>query len=123
MEKKKTCATCQHSGIWGNRLVCWLSSDDEICTVSEDYNCEDYDEKKDKKEPPTLAKLPKKQKRQGMSASLKKAQQNYSKKCKMLQVRLNKETEADLIEWVERGQAATRIKELIREDIRKNPVK
>lgn len=58
-----------------------------------------------------------------MKESLKKAQQNYSKKCKMLQVRINKETEADLIEWVERGQAATRIKELIREDIRKNPVK
>lgn len=58
-----------------------------------------------------------------MRESLKKAQHNYSKKCKMLQVRLNKETEADLIEWTERGQAATRIKELIREDIRKNPVK
>lgn len=53
-----------------------------------------------------------------MKESLKKAQQNYSKKCKMLQVRINKETEADLIEWVERGQAATRIKRLIREAIK-----
>ena len=58
-----------------------------------------------------------------MRESLKKAQQNYSKKCKMLQVRINKETEPDLIEWVNKGQAATRIKELIREDIKKHPVK
>lgn len=58
-----------------------------------------------------------------MNESLKKAQETYNKKCKMLQVRINRETETDIIEWTERNQAATRIKELIREDIKKNPVK
>ena len=58
-----------------------------------------------------------------MNEALKKAQQTYAKKCKFVQVRVNRETEADILEWIERNQAATRIKELIREDIKKNPVK
>lgn len=58
-----------------------------------------------------------------MKDALKKAQKAYNKKCKMLQVRINKETEKDILEWTERNPAATRIKELIREDIKKNPVK
>ena len=58
-----------------------------------------------------------------MDDALKKAQHAYTKKCKMLQVRINKETEQDIIEWTKRNKAATRIKELIREDIKKNPVK
>lgn len=58
-----------------------------------------------------------------MNESLKRAQSNYTKKCKMIQVRVNKETETDILEWIGRGQAATRIKELIRADIKKNPVK
>lgn len=57
-----------------------------------------------------------------MNEPLKKAQHSYNKKCKMLQVRINKETERDILEWTERNQAATRIKELIREDIKKNPI-
>lgn len=56
-----------------------------------------------------------------MNESLKKAQKAYNQKCKMLQIRINKETEADILEWVSRNRFATRIKELIREDIRKNP--
>ena len=57
-----------------------------------------------------------------MNESLRQAQKAYTKKCKMLQVRINKETEKDILEWTERNQAATRIKELIREDIKRNPV-
>lgn len=57
-----------------------------------------------------------------MKEPLKKAQKAYNKKCKMLQVRINRETEQDILAWTERNQAATRIKELIREDIKKNPI-
>lgn len=57
-----------------------------------------------------------------MNEALKKAQATYNKRCKMVQVRVNKDTEKDILEWIERGQAATRIKELIRADMKKNPV-
>lgn len=56
-----------------------------------------------------------------MQESLKRAQDAYEKKCKKFVLRLNMETEADIIEWLSRGKAGTRIKELIREDIKKNP--
>lgn len=58
-----------------------------------------------------------------MNESLKKAQKAYNKKCKMVQIRINKETDTDILEWMSRNRSATRIKELIREDIRKNPLK
>lgn len=51
-----------------------------------------------------------------MKESLKRAQGKYHAKCKILNIRFNKETEADLIEWIARGNAGTRIKELIREN-------
>ena len=57
-----------------------------------------------------------------MLESLKKAQSAYAQKCKIVNIRFNKETEQDLIEWLSRGSAATRIKQLIREDIKNNPV-
>ena len=57
-----------------------------------------------------------------MNEALKRAQSSYNKRCKMVQVRVNKDTEKDILEWIERGQAATRIKELIRADMKKNPV-
>lgn len=57
-----------------------------------------------------------------MNESLKKAQKAYNQKCKMLQIRINKETETDILEWVSRNRSATRIKELIREDIKNNPI-
>lgn len=54
-----------------------------------------------------------------MNESLKKAQKTYSAKCKILTVRINKETEPDLIEWLEKneGSAGTKIKELIRQSM------
>lgn len=58
-----------------------------------------------------------------MRESTKRAQANYQKKCKQFPLRINKETESDIMEWIARGNAATRIKKLIREDIKKNPVK
>ena len=58
-----------------------------------------------------------------MKESLKKAQETYRQKCKILNLRINKETEADVLEWIERGNAGTRIKQLIREDLKKNPAK
>ena len=58
-----------------------------------------------------------------MRESTKRAQENYQKKCKVLPLRINKETEADIIAWLAKGKAATRIKQLIREDMKKNPVK
>ena len=52
-----------------------------------------------------------------MKESLKKAQANYQKKCKVYNIRINTETEADLLAWMQEGKAATRIKKLIRDDI------
>ena len=53
-----------------------------------------------------------------MKESLKKAQANYQKKCKVYNIRINTETEADLLAWMQEGRAATRIKKLIRDDIK-----
>lgn len=58
-----------------------------------------------------------------MNEALKRAQLAYAKKCKFVQLRFNTETETELVEWLNRGNTATRIKELIREDLKKNPVK
>ncbi len=51
-----------------------------------------------------------------MRESLKKAQKDYNAKCKIVNIRINKETEPDLIKWLEdnEGQVGTKIKELIR---------
>lgn len=57
-----------------------------------------------------------------MNEALKRAQAAYSKKCKFVQLRFNTETETELIEWLNRGNTATRIKKLIRKDLEKNPV-
>lgn len=50
------------------------------------------------------------------SESLVRAQEKYQGKCKILTVRFNRETDADLIEWLNRnqGQASTKIKDMIR---------
>lgn len=57
-----------------------------------------------------------------MRESTKRAQAVYDKKCKIYTLRVNLETEADLAEWLARGQASTRIKALIRKEIKNNPV-
>jgi len=56
-----------------------------------------------------------------MNESLKNAQKEYTKKCKLVTIRMNRETEADLIAWVEanEGKAGTIIKDLIREQLKK----
>lgn len=53
------------------------------------------------------------------SDALKKAQAKYSEKCKIVTIRLNRETETDLVEWFEKneGQASTIIKKMIRESL------
>ena len=56
-----------------------------------------------------------------MRESLKRAQRVYSKKCKIFSLRVNRETEPDLIDWLKLPDAGTRIKELIRQDIKKDP--
>ncbi len=57
-----------------------------------------------------------------MRESTKRAQAVYDKKCKIYTLRVNLETEADLAEWLARGQASTRIKALIKKEIENNPV-
>ena len=54
-----------------------------------------------------------------MRESLERAQVNYQKKCKVITIRFNKETEADLIRWLEdhEGQAGTLIKEMIKKEL------
>ena len=54
-----------------------------------------------------------------MNESLKKAQKAYGQKCKVVNIRVNKETEADILAWLSKGPAAPRIKALIRQDINK----
>lgn len=51
---------------------------------------------------------------------LKKAQEKYQEKCKILTIRVNRETEADIIEWLEKndGKVGTLIKEMIRSSLR-----
>lgn len=56
-----------------------------------------------------------------MKESLKKAQENYRKKCRIYQFRVNRETEADIADWLDKGDTARRLKALIRQDINKNP--
>ena len=58
-----------------------------------------------------------------MRDSLKKAQENYRKKCKIYQFRVNKETEGDVADWLEQGNTAARLKQLIRQDIKNTPRK
>lgn len=58
-----------------------------------------------------------------MQESLKKAQETYRQKCQIINIRVNKETESDIIEWLRRGDVAPRIKKLIRDDINKSPAK
>lgn len=53
-----------------------------------------------------------------MRESLKRAQANYASKCKMFTLRINKETEPDILHWMEQPGAGTRIKQLIREDLK-----
>lgn len=57
-----------------------------------------------------------------MRDSLKQAQANYNKKCRLFQIRINKETEPDVDKWLSRPNAGTRIKQLIRQDIENNPL-
>lgn len=57
-----------------------------------------------------------------MNETLKRAQETYRQKCKIINIRVNKETEADIVEWLDRGDTSARIKKLIREDIKNNPV-
>lgn len=56
-----------------------------------------------------------------MKDSLKRAQAAYSKKCKIFSLRVNRDTEPDIIEWLSKPNAGTRIKQLIRQDIN-NPL-
>lgn len=57
-----------------------------------------------------------------MSESLQRAQANYQDKCKVITIRFNRETEPELVEWLEthaeRRSAGTIIKDLIRQNIR-----
>ena len=57
-----------------------------------------------------------------MRESTKRAQAAYDKKCKIYTLRVNLETEADLAEWLSRGHTSTRIKALIKNDLKNNPV-
>lgn len=52
-----------------------------------------------------------------MNESQKKAQEAYDKKCKIVTIRLNRDTESDLVEWFEKnpGTASTKIKQMIRD--------
>lgn len=52
-----------------------------------------------------------------MKLSVKKAQETYDKKCKIVTIRLNRDTESDLVEWFEKnpGTASTKIKQMIRD--------
>ena len=54
-----------------------------------------------------------------MNESMKKAQRAYQEKCKIITVRVNRETEPDIIQWLEQneGSAGTKIKELIRQSM------
>lgn len=44
----KYCKNCEFSGYYGNKLVCWLYSDDEvICLDAEEIACDDYKERRE----------------------------------------------------------------------------
>lgn len=51
-----------------------------------------------------------------MNEALNRAQANYQKKCKVITIRFNRDTDADLIRWLEEneGQAGRIIKDMIR---------
>lgn len=57
-----------------------------------------------------------------MYESLKKAQASYREKCRIVNLRVNKETELDIIAWLdfqmEHGGVSKALKELIRDDYR-----
>ena len=57
-----------------------------------------------------------------MNEALKRAQANYNKKCRVLVLRINRETEPDIIKWLDQGRVATRIKQLIKQDIKEHPL-
>ena len=53
------------------------------------------------------------------SEALKKAQKKYDSKCYSFHMRLNKEKDSDLIEWIStQPSACARLKELIRNEIK-----
>lgn len=53
-----------------------------------------------------------------MNEGLKKRQAEYNKKCKLFQLRINREKEADIIHWLEaQDNPSGKIKELIRKEI------
>lgn len=53
-----------------------------------------------------------------MKESMKKAQAEYNKKCKLFQLRINREKEADIIKWLEdQENPSGKIKELIRKEM------
>lgn len=58
-----------------------------------------------------------------LSDSLLRAQAEYQIKCKVISIRFNRETEPELIEWLEahakKRNTGTIIKDLIREEIKK----
>lgn len=58
-----------------------------------------------------------------MSESLLRAQAEYQEKCKVISIRFNRETEPELVEWLENHaknrNAGTIIKDLIRKEIEK----
>ena len=56
---------------------------------------------------------------EAMRESLKRAQAEYMKKCKIFSLRVNKETESDIIDWLAQPRAGSRLKALIRANIRK----
>lgn len=55
-----------------------------------------------------------------MTDERKQQQKAYNAKCKIITVRVNKETEPDIIKWLEDngGQAGTLIKQMIRDSIK-----
>ena len=57
-----------------------------------------------------------------MNEALKRAQANYNKKCKVYVIRVNRETEPEVVEWLERGKIAPRLKALIKKDIKEHPL-
>lgn len=54
-----------------------------------------------------------------MQDSLKKAQAEYNKKCYIFNLRLNQETDADIIKWLEQQpNKAGAIKKILRDNIK-----
>lgn len=55
-----------------------------------------------------------------MNDALKKAQAEYNKKCYIFNLRLNQETDADIIKWLDQQEnRAGAVKKIIREQIKK----